>query len=780
MRSLAPLVLPLVVFLQTTPVCAQEAAAPSNGPPPPQAPQQSEAGKPEQLPPVTVIEEQEKKAPAEKAPKAKGSAPPTTAVAANTSTASSAAAGSPQLGPLGAETQALDSARDNLLTQIGTNSFSLNREALEAMPEGTNAPLGKVLLQAPGVTQDSVASGQIHVRNEHANVQYRINGIILPDGVSGFSQVLDTAFIGNLSLITGALPAEYGLRTSGLIDIQTRSGAFDGGGSVGIYGGQRETVTPSFEYGGTKGQTQYFVTGRYFGSDEGIENPTSSVVPIHDNTEQGAFFSYVSTLLDSDTRLSWISGSTINWFQIPNSPDQDPVYQPFGIATFNSALLNERQFEQNYYDVIALQKKSDTADWQLAYYARYSDLHFTPDVVGDLVFNGVASDVQRQSFANGLQGDGSYRLDDLHTLRAGFVINAEQTEVGNASLVLPTGSGPPCNAAPPFQIPCSAAESTAKLGWLLGAYLQDEWKITDKLTLNFGVRFDQMYQFVDANQWSPRVSLTYKPFAGTTLHAGYARYFTPPSQVLAAPTNVAAVDNTTQASQTCGGQSPVVEPPCGLVLPERSHYFDVGLEQRIFPGLKVGVDGYYKIARDLLDDGQFGAALVLDGFNYAKAYNEGIELKADYNVGNLRAYGNLAIAQQKGTNIVSNQFLFSADEIDYIASHYIFTDHSQTMTASAGLSYTWNKHTRFTADMIYGSGLRSGDFNLDHVPGYAQVNVGVSHEFNSGLEKPATIRFDVINLFDKVYEIRDGSGIGVFAPQFGPRREFLAGLSQKF
>jgi hypothetical protein len=55
----------------------------------------------------------------------------------------------------------------------------------------------------------------------------------------------------------------------------------------------------------------------------------------------------------------------------------------------------------------------------------------------------------------------------------------------------------------------------------------------------------------------------------------------------------------------------------------------------------------------------------------------------------------------------------------------------------------WNEHTRFTADMIYGSGLRSGDFNLDHVPGYAQVNVGVSHEFNSGLEKPATIRFDV-------------------------------------
>ena len=223
------------------------------------------------------------------------------------------------------------------------------------------------------------------------------------------------------------------MRTSGLIDIQSRNGAFDNGGTVSMYGGSRETRTPSFEYGGTSGQTQYFVTGRYFGSDEGIENPTSSVVPIHDNTDQGAFFGYVSTLLDSQTRLSLISGSTINRFQIPNSPGQQPMFTPFGVNDFNSALLNENQFEQNYYDVIALQKKSDNVDWQLAYYSRYSDLHFTPDPLGDLVFNGVASNVQRQSFANGLQGDGSYRLNDLHTLRAGFVVNAEQSEVGNNS-----------------------------------------------------------------------------------------------------------------------------------------------------------------------------------------------------------------------------------------------------------------------------------------------------------------------------------------------------------
>ena len=566
--------------------------------------------------------------------------------------------------------------------------------------------------------------------------------------------MLDTAFIGNISLITGALPAEYGLRTSGLVDIQTRSGAFDGGGSIGVYGGSRETLTPSFEYGGTEGHTEYFVSGRFFRSDEGIENPTSSVVPIHDNTEQGGFFSYVSTLLDPNTRLSWISGSTINQFQIPNSPNQTPAFQPFGITTFNSSLLNENQFEQNYYDVLALQKKTDNVDLQLAYFARYSDLHFTPDAIGDLAFNGVASNVQRQSFVNGVQGDGSYRFNDINTLRAGFFISGEQTQDTNSSLVLPTP--PPATCSPDPTIPCQRFDEVSKLGWLLGAYVQDEWKITNQLTLNAGLRFDQMYQFVDANQFSPRFGLVYKPFDGTTLHAGYARYFTPPSQVLAGPTNVAAFDNTTQASQTCGGQSPTVQPPCGAVLPERSHYFDVGVVQRVLPGLDIGVDGYYKLARDLLDDGQFGAALVLDGFNYAKGRNEGIEVKTTYAAGNFKAYGNIAFANQQATDLVSNQFLFSPADIAYIGDHYIYTDHSQTITASAGLTYLWQA-TRFSADMIYGSGLRSGDFNLDHVPAYRQVNLGVSHEFNSGLEKPATLRFDIVNLFDEVYEIRSGS-----------------------
>jgi len=673
------------------------------------------------------------------------------------------------------ETRAFNAARENIFPKIGVTTYALSREDIDALPQGTNASLDKVLLQAPGVTQDSAASGNLHVRNDHANLQYRINGIIIPDGVSGFGQLLETSFAGNVTLITGALPAQYGFHNTGIVDITTRSGAQQPGGTISIYGGGHDQWTPSFEYGGSSGRTEYFFTGRGFFSDLGLENPTPAYNAIHDQTQQGRAFAYVSTLLDDSTRLTTISGVAIQKFQIPNNPGQPPAFTALGISDFNSANLNENQFERNFYNVIAVQKKLENSDLQISYFSRYSTVHFTPDVLGDLIFNGVASDVYRSSFVNGVQGDASYRVNPAHTLRVGFYASAESTNVTTKDTLFPAD---PTSGAQTSDVPFDVVDAHSKLGYLLGVFVQDEWKITSELTLNAGLRFDQMYQFVDANQLSPRISLTYKPDEATTWHIGYARYFTPPPQVVAAPLNLALVYGTTQESLVC--PPPFPQSCNGLVQPERAHYFDAGVTRKVFKGFEVGVDVYYKIARDLLDDGQFGAAYVLDGFNYKNAFNKGIELTAKYQLGNFKAYGNLAWGQQMATRVVSDQSLFGPDELAYIATHYIYTDHAQTWTGSAGVSYLWYG-TRYSADLIYGSGLRADFANTGHVPAYEQVNVGVSHEFkwDDGI-KPTTLRFDVINVFDSVYEIRSGSGIGVFAPQFGPRRTFYMGLAQKF
>jgi outer membrane receptor protein involved in Fe transport len=734
---------------------------------------------------------------------------------------------------LNAKANSFDQARSGLYTTIGTTSDALSHDTIDILPQGANAPVEKILLQTPGVSQDSAASGLLHVRNDHANVQFRINGVMLPDGVTGFGSIFDADFIGSIALITGTLPAEFGMRTVGLVDITTRNDLFNNSGTVGIYGGSHGTLTPYFDYGGTFGSTcpaaapapgthtllgadcfpgvQYFFSGRYLQTNLGLENPTPAYDAIHDFSQQERGFAYMSAFVDPTMRVSLIAGTANNAFQIPNNPGQPTVLtSAFGVTNFNSALLNENQTEFTQYGVLALQKSENGFDGQLSYFTRYSRLHFVPDQIGDLLIDGVASDVVRQSYTNGIQADGSYKLDPAHTIRAGFVVSGEQAFVGNSSLVESTA--PPGGAAgnePPF----SLTDDVSKLGWLAGVYAQDEWKVTDQLTINAGLRFDQMWQFVNANQLSPRVNFVYKPFEFTSFHAGYARYFTPPVLVEAAPANIGLFNGTTAAAPVGQGNSPV--------LPERSHYFDVGLDQNIPFGcskpkdkdctdLDLGVDGYYKIATDLIDNGQFGQAYVLSAFNYAQGTVEGVELSAKFHSGNFQAYANLAVGAERATNPVSNQYLFGntplADlggmtEFQYLQTHWVYTDHTQLVTASAGAAYqfcgrpayatetfsglpggskSWWCGTKLSADMVYGSGLRAGDANISTVPPYTQFNVGIAREFLLPNDpKPVTVRLDIVNLFDTVYLIRDGSGIGVFAPQYGPRRGFFVGVSKK-
>ena len=724
---------------------------------------------------------------------------------------------------LAAKAKTFDALRSSLFTTIGTTSYEISHDDIQSLPQGVNQTVEKVLLEAPGVSQDSAASGLLHVRNDHANVQFRINGVMLPDGVTGFGSILETNLIGSISLVTGALPAEFGLRTVGLVDITTRQDVFNNSGSISPYGGSRGNFAPLLEYGGTSGGNcgsatpapgtsstncfpgvQYYFTGRYVQTLEGIENSTPSVNPIHDFSQQEKGFGYISAFLDNTTRLSLIMGTAINAFQIPDVPGQQvgqmgnpPITNAFGITNFDSSLLNENQIEVTHYGVLALQKSINGFDGQLAYFTRYNNLQFTPDVVGDMLLNGIASNITRTSYTNGLQGDGSYKVNPANIVRAGFVVSGEKAAVNNFSIVEPCTVCDGSDNGPPVGI----NDLSSKLGLLMGVYAQDEWKIIDQLTMNAGLRFDQMYQYVDANQLSPRLSFTYTPSENSTWHAGYARYFTPPVLVEAAPANIGLFQNTT------GAPSQFLNAP---VQPERSHYFDAGVSQKIPMGcstlaplmlteppvgvrdcgtLEVGIDAYYKIANDLIDNGNFGQALVLSAFNYAKGYNEGVELKGKFTSGNFQAYINFAAAQQRATDVASNQYLFNnttplADlggltQFQYIQSHFIYTDHCQFLTGSAGVSYLWNG-TRFSADMFYGSGLRSGDANIGQQQPYAQFNVGLTHEFTGWNMKPLTLRFDVVNVFDTLYQIRSGTGIGVFAPQYGPRRGFFAGLSQKF
>jgi outer membrane receptor for ferrienterochelin and colicins len=702
---------------------------------------------------------------------------------ASTTTAADASASAdastqPQLQAIQVTAQRLNDARTTIETQTGASTYTIDSQAIAAMPGGENAQLNQVLLQAPDVVQDSF--GQIHVRADHNDLQYRLNGIILPEGISVFSQTLSPWLISSLKLITGALPAEYGLRTAGIIDLSTNSGLLQPGGEMSIYGGSHGTYQPSAEYGGSDGKYTYYVTGDYKQDNLGIESPNGSSNPLHDHTTQIHGFGYFEDIIDSNDRLSLITGISDDEFQIPNQVGLEPSlgYSYDGTASYLSNNLNESQHELAEYAILSWQHAEGPLNWQTSVSARYTSLHFAPDWVGDLLFNGIGQDAFKDDTAIGWQTDGAYKLNDAHTVRAGFYFQHDNSTSDTTSQVVPIN---PITGAQTSPVPLTIVENGTQVQQIESVYLQDEWKVLAPFTINYGVRFDRYSAYSSASQTSPRVNAVWEFDTGTTLHGGYSRYFTPP------PFELVGSQTFTQFAGTSAvppGSVTKDSPP----IAERANYYDLGVQQKLFDkSLTFGVDSFYEQSQNLIDEGQFGAPIILTPFNYRYGLIGGIEFTVNYTFENFYYYLNSAWQAAHGKGVESAQFNFTQQQLDYIASNYIHLDHEGRVSASSGIGYLWYG-TRFSVDDLFGTGLRQDltypdGFvipNGDHTPSYNQINFGVSHAFELPSSGPLTARFDIINVADKVYQIRSGTGVGVFAPQYGPRRGFFGGLSWKF
>ena len=292
-----------------------------------------------------VVVQAPKQAPGAQKPKPKHAAARQTT---SPPTATAAATPASPAAQLAAKSSVFDQARSNLYTTIGTNVTTIGHDTIEDLPQGSNATVEKVLLQAPGrlagfrgqrpaaCPQRSRQRPVPHQRRDAARRRHRLR------------QHLDTSLIGSIALITGALPAEYGLRTVGLVDIKTRTDAFNNSGSVSMYGGSQGTITPSFEYGGTFGGNCPATTTtdarhasrhrprrllcrrpvllhRPLSADHGraskIRRPRSSA--IHDFSQQEKGFAYMSAFVDPTTRVSLIAGTSDQ--QFPNSQHSRPA-----------------------------------------------------------------------------------------------------------------------------------------------------------------------------------------------------------------------------------------------------------------------------------------------------------------------------------------------------------------------------------------------------------------------------------------------------------------------
>ena len=341
---------------------------------------------------------------------------------------------------------------------------------------------------------------------------------------------------------------------------------------------------------------------------------------------------------------------------------------------------------------------------------------------------------------------------------------------------------------PISDVPETVIDNGSQTQWIESVYLQDEWKALSVLTINYGLRFDHYNAYSSGSQFSPRINAVWNPWPDTTLHGGYSRYFTPPPFELVASQTFTEFANTTAAPP--GSVTADTKP-----LAERADYYDFGAQQKLLDrALTLGVDVYWRTAQNLIDEGQFGAPIILTPFNYRFGQIGGRRIHQQLFDSGLFVLRQLAVQSAKGKDVESSQFSFNAQQLAYIADNWIHLDHEERVSASSGVSYAC-LDTRLSLDVIFGTGLRD-DLQLvapspeiplginipngDHTPSYANFNFGATHAFHWGGPGPLTARFDVINLFDKQYQIRSGTGVGVFAPQWGARRGLFFGLTQDF
>lgn len=663
--------------------------------------------------------------------------------------------------------------------KASSETYSVSRKEIEALPRGNNNELHDVLLTIPSATYGALK--QVHIRQDHANLQLRIDGVPIPDTVSStFSDVITPRAWERADIVLGGMEANVGNKAAALLDITTKSGTKPGFGSAQLFGGSNQTINPSFEYGGTVGEKfRYYILNSHTATNRGIEPPTLGHSIFHGQSERNQTFLRGDYQLDNKNNFSLVVLNSIAKYQIPTLPGQTPNATilgllPAGFSPVPSEMVDENQKEHNQYaHLVWRHDVSSNQFFSLAGYFRHTRAIFKTDPFNVLAYVPdetepfSSGNQDRMAYSGGIRLDYTYVHSKEHLIKTGFQIDRTQA-VNKTRLFtfLDDGAGNPTGNV------INVDADNRLIGWRQEFWVQDQWSPNDYWTFNVGVRGDAVQYLRNEGQISPRIGVTYKANQANVFHAFYGRMFTPP--------NLEAISFAKLG--TAGTKAAPEDTTNNTVRAERAHYFQVGSYHALNRYATLELTGYYKLVRFLSDAGQFGTTPLLNFFAFERGWQRGIDgaLKVQF-TDNLTARGNVAWGQCKGYGLQSGHFLLEAKEIaDINSKGGVFCDHTQMVTSSAVVSYRVLDRTTFSGQMLFGSGLRTAadedaKTNSTHSPSYTIYNLSVTHVIPLPWEgQKVLLGFDVVNLLDQKYFINQGEGsIGLGVSHAGMPRSFF-------
>ena len=600
---------------------------------------------------------------------------------------------------------------------------------------------GSPTLTTSQIVQQAIAgaarapTGEVHIRGQHAEYTYYIDGVPVPPGISGsLNELFDPTIANEIDFQTGSWDAEYGGRNVAVINVETKipSGGFHASASsyVGDYGADGQTLTASTN----SGKWGLFISGTHTETDLRRE----PVVALGDTDAAGAI-----TRVTGFKSYGNYGQDAYGFGKIQYSPtghdilslDADWSRSHFQ-TPFDSAagVINDWQQDINAFVNLGWQHSAmrsadrGTELFASAFY-RHGSLTYVPGVTDQPSFT-FAPDTTLYNISEG-------RSFDIYGVKLDFTVHLSEPltfKFGTLSSLTRGSENFHALNATSQNGPTSASPLD---GSDLGVYAETQIQPVDQWQLRAGVRYDSHYyptsatQHATADQVSPRARLSFFPDPATTLWVYYGRQFI--------PTNIEDLRAITSASQ--GG---VVS---ASTLPERDDFYEVGFTHRFPVGVVLKLSGYHKKSTPGTDDTQVPGTAITTDVNIQEVRVTGIEGVVEVRpAGPLSGFLNVALAHAYGSGAVTGGFFTATPP-----GQPFDLDHDQRLSSTVGLTYG-ARGLLVTVTGTYGSGLNGG-----LVP-----NSPILPNFDSTLAKTAPIGTGLFD-FNSAFHVEPSFIVGATA-----------------
>ena len=619
------------------------------------------------------------------------------------------------------------------------------------------------------ILQQSIAgaarapTGEVHIRGQHAEYTYYVDGVPVPSGISGsLNELFEPSVVNEIDFKTGGWDAEYGNKNAAIIDITTRIPTGGLHYQLSGFAGDYNTYGQGLSASANAGKLGYFFSGSHQSTDMRrepviLDPTTDDVENFHNHGDDWYGFGkiqYTPTLNDVINLEGNLSQTK---FQVPFDTAGN-VQQDDNQRDVNSFLnLGWRhQFAGPEYTGGGGASNSDGVPELFAgLFYRHGSLTYTPgeNDAPQFVFFPDPNSYNIRELRNfdtyGVKADYSIHPGRELEFKFGTLSSMTRGHEDFSTVDASGGAGP-------------ASNSDLK-GWDASGYGQVAYSPIEQFEIRTGIRYDaHNAPFAGTQtQWSPRIRLNFFPNSANTLYLYYGRLFL--------PTNVEDLRAITSVAQ--GGVA--TEP----TLPERDNFYEAGFLHRFPFGLVSKFSGYYKESTPGIDDNTVPGSAIVTSVNIAKVNITGIETVQEIRPpGPFSAYLNVALNHAYGHGPITGGF-FPTDE----PTGYFDLDHDQRLSILGSGTYSL-KQGYMSLTGTYGSGLTNGvdpaDCNCSYGTGLFDFNrgikvkpsfildgsIGTSFAIGRALVRP---EFYVDNIFNKTYLLKGAffSGASVGRPR---------------